>query len=69
MSRKPKIEVASYKGRRIRPWMKALLALVLAGALAFAALLGVVLSGAYDHVFSALPEMAAAESRKKMKLR
>ena len=50
MSRKPKIEVASYKGRRIRPWMKALLALVLAGALAFAALLGVVLSGAYDHV-------------------
>ena len=30
MSRKPKIEVASYKGRRIRPWMKVLLALVLA---------------------------------------
>ena len=50
MSRKPKIEVASYKGRRIRPWMKVLLALVLAGALAFAALLGVVLPGAYDHV-------------------
>ena len=30
MSRKTKIEVASYKGRRIRPVMKVLLARVLA---------------------------------------
>ena len=49
MSRKPKIEVASYKGRRF-PWLKALLALVLAGALSFSLLLGVVLYGARDLV-------------------
>ena len=54
MSRKPKIEVASYKGRRYPPWLKRLLALalalVLAGALTFAVLLGLVLSGAHDDV-------------------
>lgn len=48
MSRQ-KIEVASYKGRRF-PWLKALLALVLAGALSFSLLLGVVLYGARDLV-------------------
>ena len=47
---KPKIEVASYKGRRRYVWLKALLALVLAGALAFCALLAAVLFGAHDDV-------------------
>ena len=36
MSR-PKIEVASYKGRRRPLWLQILLGLILAGALAFAA--------------------------------
>ena len=48
--KKPKLEVASYKGRRWPAWVKALAALVLAGAVAFAALLGAVLYGAYDHI-------------------
>lgn len=48
MSR-PKIEVASYKGRRPR-WLNALLTLILAGAMVFAVLLGVVLSGAHSSV-------------------
>ena len=40
----------NYRGRgRIR-WWQALLALVLAGALVFAGLLGAVLYGAYDHI-------------------
>ena len=47
---KPKIEVASYKGRRRYVWLKALLALVLAGTLAFCALLAAVLFGAHDDV-------------------
>ena len=47
---KPKIEVASYKGRRHYVWLKVLLALVLAGALAFCALLAAVLFGAHDDV-------------------
>ena len=47
---KPKIEVASYKGRRRYVWLKVLLALVLAGALAFCALLAAVLFGAHDDV-------------------
>ena len=47
---KPKIEVASYKGRRRYIWLKVLLALVLAGALAFCALLAAVLFGAHDDV-------------------
>ena len=48
--RRPKIEVSSYKGRRFGPALKVILALVLAGAVTFAALLGAVLSGAYDHI-------------------
>ena len=44
MSRR-KIEVYSYKGSRSGSWWKVLLALVLAGALSFAALLGAVLWG------------------------
>ena len=48
MSR-PKIEVASYKGRRPR-WLNALLTLILAGAMVFAVLLGVVLSRAHSSV-------------------
>lgn len=49
MSR-PKIEVASYKGRRRPLWLQILLGLILAGAPAFAVLLGVVLSGAHASV-------------------
>ena len=49
MSR-PKIEVASYKGKRAPLWLKGLLALVLAGALSFSALLGAVLAGAHDQL-------------------
>ena len=49
MSR-PKIEVASYKGRRRPLWLQVLLGLILAGVLAFAVLLGVVLSGAHSSV-------------------
>lgn len=46
----PKIEVSSYKGRRWPLWVKILAVLVLAGALSFGSLLGVVLSGAHDHI-------------------
>ena len=49
MSR-PKIEVASYKGKRAPLWLKVLLALVLVGALSFSALLGAVLAGAHDQL-------------------
>ena len=42
--------MASYKGRRRYVWLKVLLALVLAGALAFCALLAAVLLGARDRV-------------------
>ena len=49
MSR-PKIEVASYKGKRFPLWLKVLLALILVGALSFALLLGAVLYGSYDHI-------------------
>ena len=45
-----KVEVYSYKGKGIRGWWKALLALVLAGVLAFAVLLGAVLAGAHDRI-------------------
>lgn len=48
--KRPKIEVASYKGKRFTGWVKALLALVLAGVLVFGALLGQVLSGARDEI-------------------
>lgn len=47
---KSKIEVASYKGRRLHPVLKVFLALVLLGALAFGTLFGLVLSGAHDDV-------------------
>ena len=49
MSR-PKIEVASDEGRRRPLWLQILLGLILAGAMVFAALLGVVLSGAHSSV-------------------
>lgn len=47
---KRKIEINSYRGRRRPAWLRALLALVLAGALCFGALLGAVLYGAHDHI-------------------
>lgn len=47
---RPKIEVASYKGRRGVPWLKILLGLFLAGVLAFSALLGCSLLGAHDDI-------------------
>ena len=50
MSRREKIQVASYKGRRWKAWLRRLAALALVGALSFAALLGAVLYGAYDHI-------------------
>ena len=50
MSSRQKIEVPSYKGRRYQRWIRAFLALVLAGMLCFAALLGTVLYGAHDHI-------------------
>ena len=48
--KKQKLEVASYKGRRYPRGLKALLALVLAGVLAFGVLFGAVMSGARDQV-------------------
>ena len=50
MSRRKRVYVASYKGRRYPAWLKAVAALVLAGALSFCALLGAVLYGSYDHI-------------------
>lgn len=47
---KPKIEVASYKGRRHPGWLKVLIALLLAGIVAFGALFGAVLYGSHDHI-------------------
>lgn len=47
---KSKIEVASYKGRRVHPILKIFLALVALGVLVFGALLCQVLSGAHDDV-------------------
>ena len=47
---KSKIEVASYNGKRLPPAFKILLALFLAGVLAFGALLGLVLGGAHDSI-------------------
>lgn len=49
MSRQ-KIEVPSYKGRRYQRWIRALLVLVAAGILCFAALFGAVIYGSYDHI-------------------
>ena len=48
--KRPKIEVASYKGKQFSLWVKVFLALVLAGALVFGALLGQVLGGAHDDI-------------------
>ena len=45
---KSKIEVASYKGKRLHPVVKVFLVLVLLGTLVFGALLGLVLGGAHD---------------------
>lgn len=39
-----------YEGKRRPAWLKAVLALILAGVLAFCALFGAVLWGAYDHI-------------------
>ena len=51
------IYVPSFKGRRRRPlWPRILLALVLAGALAFAVLFGLVMQGARDQI-SGEPEV------------
>ena len=47
---KSKIEVASYKGKRLHPVVKVFLVLVLLGTLAFGALLGLVLGGAHDSI-------------------
>ena len=48
--KKPKIEVASYKGKRMPLVLKVFQTLILAGLLVFGALLGQVLSGAHDDV-------------------
>lgn len=43
--------MTNYHGKRRMPaWIKALLALILAGVIAFSALLGAVLWGSYDHI-------------------
>lgn len=47
---KSKIEVASYKGRRLHPIVKIFTALCLLGVLVFGALLGQVLAGAHDNI-------------------
>jgi len=47
---KSKIEISSYTGRRFPWWLKAFLALALAGCLCFAVLFGQVMSGARDDV-------------------
>ena len=45
-----KRESSNFKGRRSSPWKRALLALILAGALSFGALFGAVMYGSYDHI-------------------
>ena len=49
-ARRPKIEVASYKGKRFTGVIKVLLALILAGIAVFALLLGQVVGGAKDEI-------------------
>ncbi len=49
-AKRPKVEVASYKGKRFPLWMKAFAALILTGVVVFGALLGQVLSGARDDI-------------------
>ena len=69
MNKRPKIEVASYKGRRYPRWLKRLLAAVLAlaaaGVLTFAVLLGLVLSGAHDDVDGDPQEIGRASCRER----
>lgn len=48
--KRPKFDIFSYKGGRRPRWQKAILALVLAGAISFTALLSAVLYGSYDHI-------------------
>lgn len=40
----------NYKGKRLHTWVKALIALILVGVLAFSALLGAVLLGSHDQI-------------------
>ena len=47
---KTRVEVYSFKGRRTPRWIKALIALVLAGVLCFCMLFGAVMHGSYDHI-------------------
>ena len=48
--KRSKIEVSSYKGKRLGLWLRIFLALVLAGMAIFGTLLGQVLGGAHDDV-------------------
>ena len=48
--RKSKIEIAGYKGKKLHPVLKLLLALALAGTAFFSILLGLVLGGAHDSI-------------------
>ena len=50
MKRRRKSGYRPYEGRRRPLWLKILLCLILAGVLAFAALFGAVMYGAYDHI-------------------
>ena len=50
MNRRRKSCYRPYEGKRWPLWRKAVLALLLAGALAFGALFGAVMYGAYDHI-------------------
>ena len=48
--RRPKIEVYSYKGGRTPGWLKAVVALVLAGVLTFTACFGIVQAGSHSEM-------------------
>ena len=48
--KRPKIEVYSYKGGRTPGWLKAFIALILAGVLTFASCLWVVLAGGHSEM-------------------
>ena len=50
MNRRRKSCYRPYEGKRWTLWRKAVLVLLLAGALAFGALFGAVMYGAYDHI-------------------
>lgn len=53
MSKRVKLQVNSYKGRRLPRWLKTLLVLILLGALVFGALEGVVLFGGRTQIAGA----------------